>query len=329
MRNGQPEEYIKIGETKAWNYHKGCRLQWAGENYIIYNDAEGDRLVSRLYNIHDKTTKTISSPIDSVSKCGTYASSFSYGRLEMAMFGYGYAAFDDASFKDIQVPKETGLFIINLETDSKELVVNIEELNTKGNLKNYPIKEAHQYVTHTLFSPDKRYVSTLYRATVLENGLKRWSELVVYDRETKKCYFSPTDEMVSHYVWNNKNQIIAYSRIDGVDSHVLFENPTLQPCKPVAYPQLNSDGHQSFISDSSFVTDTYPDKYRMAKLYSVDIETDKATLLASLKSFKEFQTKTGQHWCCDFHPRMNRKGDMVCFDSVHTGVRSLCIMTIS
>lgn len=33
----------------------------------------------------------------------------------------------------------------------------------------------------------------------------------------------------------------------------------------IAGDVLNSDGHQSFISDTSFVADTYPDKYRMAK----------------------------------------------------------------
>ncbi|MDC6366868.1 MULTISPECIES: hypothetical protein [Flavobacteriaceae] len=327
LQDGQPGNYTKIGETRAWNYHKGCRLQWAGKDHIIYNDANGETLVSRLYNIHDKTTKTIPFPIDSVSLCGKYATSFSYGRLEMTMPGYGYG-YEDGSYKDVQVPEETGLFIGNLEDGFKELVINLKELNDKGNLKEYPIEEAHQYVTHSLFSPDKRYVSFLYRGTVVENVSKRWTQMAVYDRETKQCYFSPTDEMVSHYVWNEKNQIIAYSRIEGLDSHVLFEDPTLRTYKRIAYPQLNSDGHQSFISNTAFVTDTYPDKYRMAKLYSVDVETNKAKLLAAVNSLKRFQSKSYRHWCCDLHPRMNRKGDMVCFDSVHTGERALCVMKI-
>ena len=54
---------------------------------------------------------------------------------------------------------------------------------------------------------------------------------------------------------------------------------------------LNSDGHQSFISDTSFVADTYPDKYRMAKIYKADINTQSADLLLSIYSPKEFQTK--------------------------------------
>src|SRR5690606_33467400 len=50
-------EYIKIGESRAWNYHKGCRLQWAGESKIIFNDIFDGKLVSRTFNIHDKKTK--------------------------------------------------------------------------------------------------------------------------------------------------------------------------------------------------------------------------------------------------------------------------------
>jgi hypothetical protein len=329
VENGhQLGKYTKIGETRAWNYHKGCRLQWAGDNHIIYNDAEGDEMVSRLYNIHDKSTKTIPFPIDSASKCGKYAATFSYGRLELTMCGYGYAPFDDVSFKNDKVPKQTGLFLGNLENGTKELIVSLDELNSKGGLQKYPIAEAHQYVTHTLFSPDKKFISFLYRAAVVSNSIKRWSELVVYDIEKKQLHFSPTDEMVSHYVWNNKNQIIAYSRVENIDSHVLFEVPSLEKYKRVVYPQLNSDGHQSFASNTVFVTDTYPDKYRVAKLYKVDIESNKAILLASVNSLRKYQSKEGSHWCCDLHPRMNHKGDIICFDSLHTGKRALCIMKI-
>ncbi|MHA7831039.1 MAG: hypothetical protein ACX93O_08055 [Flagellimonas sp.] len=327
IKNGKFGEYTKIGESRAWNYHKGCRLQWAGEDHVIFNDAEGGKLVSRLYNIYKGITKTIPFPIDTASQCGKFATSFSYGRLEMTMPGYGYD-YEDESFKDIKITEATGLFIGSLEDGTRELVVNLQELNDKGGLEQYTIEDAHQYVTHSLFSPDGRYVSFLYRATIVEDIMKRWTQLVVYDRETKKLHFSPTNEMVSHYVWNSKNQIIAYSRIGEKDSHVLFEEPTLQKHRRVAYPQLNSDGHQSFISDNVFVTDTYPDKYRMAKLYKVDLDSNKATLLAAVNSLKKFQSKSYRHWCCDLHPRMNRKGDMVCFDSVHTGERALCAMEI-
>lgn len=319
--------YQKIGETKAWNYHKGCRLQWAGNDQIIYNDVSEGKLVARIYHLRDKTTKLLSYPIDSVSVCGNYAVTFSYGRLEMAMPGYGYV-YDDDSYKDEKITENTGLFVSDLGVDRAELIVSLLDLHEKGGLKRFSVENAHQYVTHSLFSSDGRYISFLHRATNISDVMKRWSQLVVYDRETKALYFSPTDELVSHYVWNKKNQILAYCRIDNIDSHVLFESPDMGVYKRVAYPLINSDGHQSFISDTKFVTDTYPDKYRMANLYAVDIEDDTPTLIATINSLKRYQSRTLKHWCCDLHPRMNHSGTMVCFDSVHTGERALCIMRL-
>ena len=35
------------------------------------------------------------------------------------------------------------------------------------------------------------------------------------------------------------------------------------------------DGHWSFISDIVFVADTYPDKYRMAKIYKAGYQYSK------------------------------------------------------
>lgn len=321
------KDFVKVGETLAWNYHKGCRLQWLGKNNIIYNNSEGDKLISSIHNLDTNINNTLSFPIDTVSNCGRYASTFSYGRLEKLMPGYGYAAYDDDSFNDMKMPKQTGLFLGDINNDSKELLVSLKELSAIGKLTPESL-DCHHYVTHSLFSPDGKYISFLHRWVDISYTSKRHSRLLTIDIETKKCYVAPSNDMVSHYVWNTNNQIIAYCRMGNVDSHVLFEEPTLQKFKRVAYPKLNSDGHQSFISNESFVTDTYPDKYRMANLYTVDCNTNEVALLARLNSFKKYQSLSGKHWCCDLHPRMNPQGNLVCFDSVHTGKRALCVMKI-
>ena len=85
---GQCLEYKEIGESYAWNYHKGCRLQWAGNNEIIYNDASNNSLVSRVFNLETEQTKELPFAIDTVNREGTVASFFSYERLEKLMPGY-------------------------------------------------------------------------------------------------------------------------------------------------------------------------------------------------------------------------------------------------
>mgnify|MGYP003672777353 CR=1 FL=1 len=329
MENGQLGNYVHIGDSYAWNYHKGCRLQWLDKHRVIYNDVVDEKvLVSKIVDIETKEATLIPFPIDSVSGDGAYAATFNYGRLERFMPGYGYHNYaEDGHCNDEKIPGSTGLFLGHLKTGKKELLISLKELAQIGKLAP-GYENCFHYITHTLFSSDDRYISFLHRWVDEFDTYNRHSRLLSYDRQEKKWYVAPTNDMVSHYVWNDANQIIAYCRIGAVDSHVLFKEPTLQEYQVVAYPRLNSDGHQSFIGKSSFVTDTYPDRHRMAKLYAVDIPTNGVELLASLKSFKKFQSKAGRHWCCDFHPRMNHKGDVVCFDSVHTGNRALCVMKI-
>ena len=97
--------------------------------------------------------------------------------------------------------------------------------------------------------------------------------------------------------------------------------------KRCGYPKLNSDGHHHFIDDDWFLVDTYPDKWRHVKLYKVNRKTDEVILLADAKSPKKFVSPSEhKHWMCDLHPRCSADGKWISFDSVHTGVRSLCIM---
>jgi len=318
--------FTNIGATRAWNYHKGCRLQWLGKNHIIYNDAREKQLVSKIYNFKTGEETLIPHAVDSASPCGRSATSFSYERLEKFMPGYGYT-FTDDSYLSEKTSAKTGIFLIDIASGEKKMIMNLRNLSKLGPIDPSASKYYH-YVTHSLFSPDSRYISFIHRWAKLNDVQKRWTRLIVYDTLGKEFYVSPTDDMVSHYVWNKKNQLLAYARTNNIDSHLLFSSPSLRDYERIAYPRLNSDGHQSFISDDSFVTDTYPDKFRMSHLYKVEMVEDSATLIASLNSPKKYQSIDGSHWACDLHPRMNHAGDFVCFDSVHTGTRALCFMRI-
>ena len=77
------------------------------------------------------------------------------------------------------------------------------------------------------------------------------------------------------------------------------------------------------------MTDTYPDKFRMAKIYKVDVITQEVELLISVYSSKEFQTKDFKcHIACDLHPRVSFSGKYLCFDSPRTGKRGLYVMAL-
>lgn len=322
-------DFVKLGETNAWNFHKGCRLQWINNDEVIYNCTSNDIMISKIVNIHSGDENIIPFPVDTVSPDGKYATSFSYERLEKHMPGYGYCHSDDYSYVVEKSPNLTGLYIIDLHTKEKKLVVTLNELaNTTASFEASNVSD--HYVTHSEFSNDSKLISFLHRWTGEYKG-KRYTEFMIYNIESGELIRIPTTgHMTSHYDWNNKREIIAYCNFKNQDAHVLLKIDDINDSQFVAYPRLNSDGHQSFINDRSFVTDTYPDKWRMAKLYEVKISDNSVRLLASVYSPKKFQSSPEKgHVACDLHPIVSKDGSFVCFDTVHTGKRSLAIMKLN
>ena len=103
----------------------------------------------------------------------------------------------------------------------------------------------------------------------------------------------------------------------------------------------NDDGHPSFSPDGRYViTDTYPDGRNYRKLLLYDWEKEESTVLEKLYSLPDKKyletTKTVgdyKNWGSspfrvDLHPRWDRKGEKVCFDSIHEGKRGVYIFEL-
>ena len=329
FKEGKMGDFHKITETSAWNYHKGCRLQWLDKDHIIYNTEKEGKLVVEITSIYTGKINRIDYPIDAVYSSGdkSLATSFCYERLNRCMPGYGYPV-PEESMAD-SYPKDSGLFLINLKTGKRELLVSLYDLAI--NVGNKYMTGYSHFVTHTEFSKDANYISFLYRcAPVGKEGQDLHKTfIVIYDLKSEMFFTLPTQESGSHYVWNNKNEIIASCILDGKCCHVLYDVNKPENYKIVAGEILNSDGHQTFITDYEFITDTYPDKYRMAKLYKTNIINNTVDLIASVYSPAQFQTKSVfKHIACDLHPRVSPQGNYVSFDSSTTGKRSLVTMKI-
>ncbi|ROT09970.1 hypothetical protein [Lepagella muris] len=329
FKDGVIGSFHKIGESIAWNWHKGCRLQWYDDDKVIFNTSNGIHPIAVIETIDGRLYKELPHAIDAIfnNDKERIATSFSYTRLERCMPGYGYPYNDDGLIQEYY-PKQTGLFLMNTETGDRELLVSLDEL---ANSIPKEMKEKYlHFVTHSEFSPDGRYISFLYRRIPFEgNYMKRWTQIRVYDRKNKCLYTLPTQDSGSHYVWNNCNQLIASCIINGKSCHVLYDMNAIDNYKIIAPHVLNSDGHQSFVGNSKFVTDTYPDKRRMAHIYEVDIDNNNCKEIVSVYSPKQFQTKDFKcHIACDLHPRVSKSGKYLCFDSPSSGKRGIYVMNL-
>lgn len=319
--------YTEVKKTRAWNYHKGCRLQWLGDNsrQFIFNNVSNEKLSALIYDVNGKFVKDINFPIDTVSHNGKYATSFSYERLNRYMPGYGYYYQDEPYFEEND-SENTGLFLIDIEKNTKKLIVSLKQIAAIQPEKT--MNNAHHYVTHTEFSPNDERVAFLHRWTY-EDPDKRYTRLVTCKLDGSDIQISATSGMVSHYVWDEKHGILAYAQVNGIDGHYIFDDYKMKNSIRVA-PNLNSDGHQSYVpNEDEFVTDTYPDKRRHAKIYLCNIKSKENELIADLKSPKQFQSPNiYTHWACDLHPRVSPTGKYVSFDSVHNGERAFCVMKL-
>ena len=319
--------FTVIGKTYAWNYHKGCRLQWLGSDNdkIVFNSIDNGKVHATIYSIGENNYMALDFPIDTVSQDGKHATSFSYGRLNDCMPGYGYPI-DDCSYIEEKEPDHTGLFLIDIHKNTSELIMPIGEIvKIKHDVT---MDRAKHFVTHTEFSPDGSRVAFMHRWT-FDDPWKRYSRLITCKLDGSDINISETDGMVSHYVWDESHGILAYCRVNGIDGHYIFNDYTLKNPIRVAR-ELNSDGHQSYVGlCNKFVTDTYPDNRRQARIYLVDIEKNSSECIVRVKSPKKFQSPSMEkHWACDLHPRTSYDGKYISFDSVHTGKRSFCVMKI-
>lgn len=129
FKEGKLGRFHNMGTTYAWNYHKGCRLQWIDKRSLIYNTAKDSLIISKILNVESGEETTFPYPIDTVynSDKELVATTFSYERLQKCMPGYGYP-YSDESYNDKKHPVETGLFLADLKTRDRKLIISCDEL---------------------------------------------------------------------------------------------------------------------------------------------------------------------------------------------------------
>ena len=89
------------------------------------------------------------------------------------------------------------------------------------------------------------------------------------------------------------------------------------------WKQLSNDGHPTYSPDKSLiVTDTYPDRARIASIKI--LKENRENLKTVAKVFAPFKYDNDTR--CDLHPRWSRDGRMICFDSVYEGKRRLYVV---
>lgn len=308
-----------ISRTNTWNVQQGCMLQWLGPDYserIIFNDFRDGKYCSVILNIKSREEKVLDMPVYSVSNDGKFALALDFSRLHRLRKGYGYSNLAEITAGE-KLPDKPCIWHINLKTnESKSILKYTDFANFETRLE---MDGAEHKVNHIMINPSGDRFMVLHRWF---NGTQKFTRLVTANIDGSDLFNLSDDNMASHCYWKSDDEILAYARKKETgNGYYLMKDKTKEYTH--MWSELISDGHPSYAPDgSTVVTDTYPNRSRVASVYV--IKKDDAKTVARV--FAPF--KYDNDLRCDLHPRWTRAGDKICFDSVFEGKRSLYVIEI-
>jgi hypothetical protein len=321
MRN---HKFIKLTTTTAWNLQQGCMAHWLATNpdsVIIYNDLRNGKYVSVILNVLSrKELKVIPYPVAAVSPDGKQAVCINFARIRITRVDYGYGGGGQDARAASAFPEDDGIFIVNLETGASKLIVSLAQL--KSLVPAITTPEGIEYIGHVLFSKGGTKVFFLARA------IPTWNTTAFTvntdGANLKHCF--PPDWGGSHFDWLNDDQLMITALYNAKQyGHILFtvgkaDYRRLGPGK------LDYDGHGTFSPDGNWlVTDTYPAKDTQEQsIYLLNMKTDSVLTLGRFPEPVAFNTG----WRADIHCRWSPKGDMIGFNSAHSGSRQVYVMKV-
>jgi len=123
------EKFIPLGETSAFNWQQGARLQWlphALDRLAIYNAADASDWISIMQDVHTGETRRLPRPMYEVSPDGSTALTVDFTLLQVADPGYGYPPLK-GRVSDY-IPTEDGIWLMDLDTGEHNLIITREQL---------------------------------------------------------------------------------------------------------------------------------------------------------------------------------------------------------
>lgn len=357
------DDFIKLTETKAWNWQQGCMLQWVGPEFnksIIYNDRINNKFVSVLNNLETKVKTILPMSVYSVHPSGKYALCIDNERHYWFRGGYSYQGIENQS-KKLAIDDHDGIWLLNLENELLTQIINMGDL-----LKVKPLSHmngAIHYLEHLMFSPSGDRFCFMHRWQLEDGGI--YSRLFTANKNGEDLYLLNDSGRMSHYCWRNDCEILAYgglqntfsqlrkhkilvkhfvkpllplyhflvhdnsvvSKVITGDSYLLFKDRSSQ--KTRIYPDiLQENGHPTFCPSNQqwFISDTYQDINNNRCLFLFDIENGNKIDIARLRSAPSMDNSGIR---CDLHPKWAYSDKFVCVDTVHNGVRQMFIYDLT
>lgn len=308
--------FIGIAQSSAWNWQQGCRQQWLpfSNDTIIHNDFLDGRFVSIVRKITQNTlTRIYDYPFYAMHKSGGEALSLDFARLHRFRRGYGY---HNMKPHLAPAPADEGLWRMDMDSGTRELLVSLEQLAAFE-----PQQEMHgafHYINHLQWAPDGKTI--VFFHLWYRDGQKKASRFMILSEDGELSTFGPTIRP-SHTGWSKGGQLLLTGiRSERQELYHLYRH--LDRGKAISI-DIRVDGHPDFITEDTFLSDTYPDKHGHQSLYISDLKGKRETIA----SFYLPPDYTGE-MRCDLHPRLSPDNKFCAVDVVKNGFRAVAIIPL-
>ncbi|TPW25881.1 hypothetical protein [Pararhizobium mangrovi] len=327
VNTDEPGSWDQIGTSSAWSWQQGPLAQWiAGGPRLIWNDAEENRHVARIFNRETRSIKTLPMPVYSVDREGRHAFSINMARLNTVRPGYGYPGGGDARVDEAR-PGDDGIWRMALDDPSPKLILSVSQavdfmrrnIGWRLRLKQF----RHRYVywfNHLKLSPDgKRFTVKL-----------RWRELdgARNDRMgvSLTCNTDGTDlrllaTATSHVIWKTSDVLYFWS--EGAVREYEDRSPRGTERALLAPDLIDANVHIRHL-DPNAQTYVFDTPYReKIDLFILDRATGNHERIGRF----EGHTPERGEFRCDLHPCPNARGDRIVVTSMMSGMRQLYLFS--
>jgi hypothetical protein len=313
------KNYNLIGSSNAWNWQQGSSLQWLGKtDNIVFNDSKRGENTARIYNISDNTYQSLPCHIMAVSDNGRFAITVSFERFGKGMLGYGYKNSIESSHIDDPLPPDEGLSVIDLHNNQISKIFTLTDIASID--KNKPLTHSYHFFSHCLFSPNNQRFVFFHR--LLQKNATMETRMFSSDLHGNNIWKFPGRHF-SHIAWADETSVLAFCKPPKKKLGFYVMKEVSDKSIEIGNGVLTSDGHPQVSSNGKqILVDTYPDRRRNQSLKIYDIESE--TCLQLIRYRIPFKYRYARR--CDFHPRWSRDNRLICFDSAHNNVRSLCVI---
>jgi hypothetical protein len=355
-------QWFKVANTRALNWQQGCMLQWIGPDFddtFIFNDFNGEKYISRIYSINNKSIVNLDFPIYALHPSGSYALTFNFERYNFCR-AYSYYQLSN-DYWNGNVHSEDGIYKVDLKNHKRTKVISIDDvllINTED-----IERAAFHWLEQADWNSDGSSFRFIHRFSI-GNEYKTRVFISNETGEILKCLNGTNEWNYTHGAWRGNQEWVVFASKttklgtkynDIINNKSFFLSLIIDifrgikkylPKRFVQYHAINSgyklikngleldffnksmlyeDGHPSWTKDGRYMlSDTYSDKNMMRHLYLFDSQKG---MVIKLESF--FSPINNTNYRCDLHPRFSFDDSMIVIDSAHNGFRQVLIFKVN